>query len=489
MAALLVPIAAPVATGANPHALGPATFDWPSQFCQTTLQDCINAAGDGGTVKIATNTPANESITISTSMTLESKAGFAGTILRHVAISGTGSPLKVTLRDLTVDGGVRADFIGGANHRLSLSHLLIQNNPSDLWPALTVDAEVPSRVTAIGNRFNAVNGFATQVELETGQASGLVSFTAIGNRLDGHGAATSFGGFQLLLGGHGTNRITLDNNVVRDVGGCGCIGGAGVYYRINDPATDDVNVIGNTFVGAVYGINVDVELDAGGTYGLDLFNNIIASTSNDGVIIGDFQQHRELTLRAGNNDYFHLASPNDFNTYPSGSHNLAVAPHFTSAPNGNFTLRPGSPLIDAGVVCTPGGIADPDAAGHNRLSGASTDIGAFERGAGAPGEVVLGTGHADTLLGSRGNDILCGYGGNDALTGRRGNDYLDGGTGADHLSGGPGSDRLFGRGGGDVLCGVDGVHGNDRSNGGTGHDTGRSDPGDTLISIEGSASC
>ncbi len=489
-AALGAAIVSSVAMAAHPQALGPQTWTWPSaSSCNSTLQDCIDNAVDGDTVEIATDTAADEQITISKSLTLHSKVGFSGAIARHVVVSGTGPTLKVSVSRLEIDGGLQVDFSGGTGHQLTLDHLVLHNNPSDPWQALRVDSTVPATIIATSNVFNVLNGEATQVELTTSQATGTVTFRAVGNVLDGHGDATSFGGFQLLLGGHGTNDIVLDNNVIRDVGGCGCVGGSGVYYRINDPTTDHVDVVGNTIVGAVYGVDVAVELDDGGTYGLDLFDDIIARTSNAGVNIESFTHPNAFVLRSGYNDYFHLASPPDFGGYPAGSHNLAVAPRFVSEPTGNFALAAGSPLIDAGIVCSPGGIAEPDAAGHSRLRGPSTDIGALERLAGVAGRVVLGTNGSNTLQGGPGNDILCGYGGNDTLFGRAGDDYLDGGKGPDGITGGPGSDQLHGRAGTDMLCAKDGVNGNDTSDGGSGHDVGRSDPGDHVVSIEGSTPC
>src|SRR5262249_39916254 len=141
-----------------------------------------------------------------------------------------------------------------------------------------------------------------------------------------------------------------------------------------------------------------------------------------------------------------------------GPHNLAVAPGFMDEPFGDLRLKPMSALIDRGIVCSPGGVQNLDAAGHGRLSGTSVDMGAFERGAGPPTGIALVGGSAgDTVTGTNGADILCGLGGGDTLNGGAGGDRLDGGAGADVVVGGAGPDRLFG-GAGDDTC-LDAVDG------------------------------
>lgn len=99
------------------------------------------------------------------------------------------------------------------------------------------------------------------------------------------------------------------------------------------------------------------------------------------------------------------------------------------------------------VTFSGGGLAAPVAksvsiAGVN----AKVDVEADEAGSGGGGgtdpggQVLTGTGVADTLAGGAGNDLIRGLGGADRLSGGGGNDTIEGGAGQDTLSGGAGAD-------------------------------------------------
>ena len=198
-----------------------------------------------------------------------------------------------------------------------------------------------------------------------------------------------------------------------------------------------------------------------------------------------------MTLDADYNDYFANADGNVNESGEAfGSHDLALNPKYVDVATGDLRLKASSPLIDAGLVCTPGELGYVDAAAARRLAGASTDMGAFERDAGsANGEAWFGTSGNDSHTGTAGADILCGLGGKDYLDGSDGNDYLDGGGAADTIFGGTGGDRLLGRSGNDLLCAKDGTHGNDAVDGGAGTDKYRADPSDTLSGVEQVGNC
>ncbi len=454
-----------------------------------TLQHCIDDATNGDLIQVDTDTPIPGSVTISKSISLNSAPGFHATILGGAQITATSGTLAVYLHDLSFDGGVQVTLTGGADHYVTLDHLTVTNGTTP-GAGLSVYTSVPSTVDLTSSSFHLANGPTTQVVFETGNDTGTARFDAIGNKLDGHGNATSSGGIQLILDGPGAARADILDNSIWDVGGCGCVGGAGVYYRVNDPATDDINVVGNTFDRAVYGVYVQTETNDGGTYGLDLFDNIISHTTDQGISIGFFTHASDFTLRSGDNDFSALGLPNDYGQYSGSSSDLTPAPAYVSGSTGNLALKSTSPLIDRGVVCSPGGVATVDAAGNSRLAGPTVDIGAYEHGAVAPnGMVFIGTNAADTSLGTNGRDILCGYGGADILEGNGGNDYIDGGSGSDVLIGGSGADRIFGRGGNDDVCSMDGVHGNDAVDGGPGSDGYRIDSGDTRTNVEHKTAC
>jgi hypothetical protein len=478
--------------GPTRGAVGPATWQFPGGCNgQTTLQGCItNVAQPGDTIEIVTNSPIAETPTITKSLTLDSGAGFQGSISGGAHVTATSGTLDVTLHDLSFDGGILVNMTGGSGHHLTLDHLTVTNGTTTGLAGVYMSTTVPATLDATSNVIHVTHGTATQMYLEAANDTGTATFRVIGNRMDGNGGDNSFGGVQLILDGSGTARADILNNSVWDVAGCGCVGGAGVYYRVNSPATDDVNVVGNTFDHAVTGVFIQTLTTTGGHYSLDLFNNVISHPTAQGVTIDSFQNSAEFTLRAGNNDYYDLGQPNNFNGYPSGTDNLALAPKFVAPLTGDLRLKATSPLINKGVVCSPGGVARLDAAGNFRLAGPTVDVGAYERGAGPPtGIVFVGSSDGDSQSGTAGADILCGYGGADFLNGKGGNDYVDGGSASDIVKGGSGADRLFGGASGDTLCAKDGVNGNDYLNGGRGTDDYRADSGDVRVSVEHVGTC
>jgi hypothetical protein len=473
-------------------AIGPATWHFPGDCNgQTSLQGCITStAQPGDTIEIVTDTTISETPTITKSLTLGSGAGFHGSISGGAHITATTGTLGIYLHDLSFDGGILVNMTGGSDHHLTLDHLTVTNGTTTGLAGVYMYTSVPATLDATSNAIHVTHGTATQMYLEASNDAGTATFRVMGNRMDGNGGDNSFGGVQLILNGSGTARADILNNSVWDVAGCGCVGGAGVYYRVNDPATDDVNVVGNTFDHAVTGVFIQTLTTAGGHYSLDLFNNVISHPTAQGVTIDSFNNPTEFTLRAGSNDYYALGQPNNFNGYPSGTSNLTVAPKYVAPATGDLRLKSTSPLINKGVVCSPGGVAKLDAAGNFRLAGPTVDMGAYERGAGPPtGIVFVGSPDGDSKSGTAGADILCGYGGADFLNGKGGNDYVGGGGASDIVKGGSGADRLFGGASGDTLCARDGVSGNDRLNGGSGTDDYRADSGDVRVSVEHVGTC
>jgi len=483
-----------LAVGVGPGSVraGNDTWQFPG-FCEgaATLQHCIDdVAQPGDIILIDTDVPIAGGATITKPLSLASAAGIEGTIIGPVVVTANSGSIDVALRHLALEGGINVHLLGGSDHTLTIDHLDVTNASAPGSQALAVYAAVPATVDVTASRFHATNGMSTQMYLESANPTGTVRLRVVGNRMTGHGDASSFGGIQLILDGPAMTRADIMDNAIWDVGGCGCVGGAAVYIRVNEPATDDINVVGNTLDHAVTGVDVQTLTTTGGHYSLDLFDNIISHSTDQGVTIGSFAHTSELTLRAGHNDFSALGQPNDFNVYSAGTGNLAVAPGYVAPASGDLRLKPGSALIDKGIVCTPGGVAAIDAAGDARLSGRSVDIGAYERGAAtATGAAFVGTSGVDTFSGTPGADIMCGYAGADTLDGKGGNDYIDGGGGPDRLIGGPGKDRLLGEAGDDTLCAHDGVRGNDSVDGGAGRDGYRADRGDVLRIVEHLASC
>jgi hypothetical protein len=334
------------------------------------------------------------------------------------------------------------------------------------------------------------------IDLDSTAPSGLVTLQVIGDRISAPGVADSVEAIAVSSEGSGSVHADILNNVITDVASCGCGMGTAITF---DPAGTTrlrANVVGNTIdhlrptdpAGSASGVGLRTETT--GAVSLDAFNNVFSDLKGEAFSFENRAAPNEPAVHTGYNDYFQLKFGDGVFGRTAGSHNLHKDPKFLDAAHEDLRLRASSPLIDAGQVCSPGGVANVDAAGHGRLHGSSVDLGGYERGAGPPtGIAFVGTSGADHFNGTSGDDILCGYGGKDTLNGESGNDYIDGGDANDTLTGGPGSDRLFGEAGNDTLCARDGTHGNDQVNGGPGTDGYSVDPGDAKAAVEHTASC
>jgi hypothetical protein len=486
VAALVLAIGA---VGSPARAGGADTWTFPGTCPGTTFQDCVDGAAAGDTIEIATNDPVQEVVVIDHSLTVRPAAGFHPTVLAMAAGDGSTGTLGVFLEDLRIPFGVLVRLVAGSGHVVGLHHLTMNLSPM-ASQGIEFDLAVPSSVEVTNT---TVRGSLRQTDLVsvfTGSPSGLVSFRAVGNRLFGSDDPRAGGGFMLETSKAGSVRADYFNNSVWNVAAC-CGAEAGVAVHAQGPSHVDVNVVGNTIDRSGFiGLNVRNDLAPTGRISIDAFDDVFSSNRGPAIEI-DSMHKPTLTFREGRSDFFANDDPNILEGHHLGPGNLAVNPRYAQPGTGGLALKASSPLIDAGEVCSPGGVGSPDAAGHTRLAGPSVDVGAFERDAGTPtGIAVVGSGGPDVLDGTPGADIVCGLGGADDLSGLAGRDYLDGGGGADLIIGGTGPDRLFGGPGDDpCLLSRDGVRGNDRVDGGPGNDGVLADPGDVRIRVEHQTPC
>jgi len=475
-------------------------WTYPGTCGTATLQACIDNAAAGDTIALAANDLSGEGATIGKSLTLTAATGFTP-VLNRVSVydGGASGAFAVVLngfRATDIDG----TYTGGTGHSLSVSHVrIVQTDPNASYPGISLDAAAPSSLTVTSSYVSFTDEWAG-IEL-AGSWTGTSTFRAVGNYITALGATYAGSGIELDATGSAQLHADIMNNVIWDVANCNCGGASGLFLYPQDTSTSRVNLVGNTFE-AVKSSAVGVRngLAAGGHGSLYAYNNIFDHSTGAPMYLDDSGSAASalFALAAGYNDVYANGLPNILDGRSAGSHNLAKSPKFVSPSFGDMRLSSTSPLLNVGQVCSPGGVAMPDASGHNRLYGASVDLGAYERGAGAPGLALLGTSGPDTLTGGSGNDILCGYGGNDKLSGGAGNDYIDGWTGNDTISGGSGNDILYGDAGADTLsggsgndrlCARDGVRGNDHLSGGTGTDSYQADTGDVRVSVEHAVTC
>jgi Ca2+-binding RTX toxin-like protein len=468
----------------------PHVWTFPGDCPTALLQDCIDGAAAGDTIQITTDTPIDEFADIQSSLTLRAAPGLHPTISYGGSVIAPAGTVSVVIRDITFGGTLSAQFTAGSGHSFTARHVQVISPSTFSGSGISLYSTVPASFEVIGSSVD-VDGYQDpQIYLQAAGASGDVTFRIIGNRLKGAGASSGGGGIDLQLTGSGSTRADIYNNAIWDGAGCNCGGESGLFIDPQDTVQVDVNVVGNTF-DRVHSnaIGVRNDLTAGGHLSLDVFDNAITHSDDSAVYLGDTVAD-PFGYRAGYNDFYGNGRASELLGHSQGVGNMHKAPGYVDPAHGNFRLKSTSPLINKGLVCTPGGVSNLDAAGRSRLVGPTVDIGAYEFGAGPEtGRAFVGGTGMDTLLGTSGADIICGLGGADYIDGEGGNDYVNGGAGPDFVIGGPGSDRIFGGPGNDTVCGRDFVHGNDRVDGGTGTDKYRADPGDMVLHVEHTATC
>lgn len=481
-AAQLVGSPGPVAAG------GPAHWTFPDcgLGSGTTLQQCVDNASPGDYIEIHTDTPTGGA-TINKSLTIWPDTGFRPTV-GPLTVNITSGTAELLFQDLTVNGAVTVSLTGGTNHHVVINRLDVTETTLD---AIHLGTFVPATFEVTDTSATNTGSEADVIEVEALQpAPGLVTARLIGNRFSGAGNAMAGVGIVVGVNNSGTIHADIYNNVVHDVARGGGNFGSSLWINAENSTTTVANVVGNTFErSGGEGMIVRTLLNGVGSLSVDAFDNIFSNAAQAAVRMQDTTPAR-VTMRAGYNDFNANGRPNRLEGQSLGTNNKAVAPDYVDEPAGDLRLTSTSPLIDQGRVCTAGGLANLDAAAHGRLAGVSTDMGAYERGAGVPtGIAVVGTDDADTMSGTDGADIICGLGGADVLHGNRGGDYIDGGPGPDVLIGGHGQDRLFGGSGDDLLCAHDGVSGNDELAGGSGDDSYSADSGDSKSQLEHATTC
>jgi hypothetical protein len=481
-----------LAIAATPAAAAPVTVNYPSTNCPVAgdhgLQDCIDGVDPGSTV-ILTSEIINEPALIDKSLTLRAVDRTLQPILLGIGItSPTTGAAKIVVQDIRLSLVMVVNLTTGSGHSVTIQRVDIGKGVAGPR-GMQVQADVPSSITIENSVIRSDQEDQQDVlNLATQNSPGPVNFRVIGNKITAHGDTESGSGIELSMETGGTVQADIFNNVIWDVATCNCGAASGIAILPHDKVRADVNIVGNTIDNSnSEAIQQRNDLTTGRLL-LRVFNNIF---SHNRVSALDLESGTlgSLIFRSGFNDRFANGGPDNLDGQVAGPGNLTVDPRYADLNARNFRLQSNSPLINKGSTCSPGGVANPDAALRHRLNGPEVDIGAYETGAAQiTGVVRVGTSGADTLNGTNGQDILCGYGDADILKGLGGSDYIDGGAGPDRLIAGPGVDRLLGNIGGDRLCTQDGA-GGDVADGGTGTDKGATDPGDTRVSLEGLGGC
>ena len=473
-------LVAAMSVAAAPVSAGSPIWNYPAHCA--TVQGCIDNASPGSTVFMYANA-ADQDVYIGKNVSLKSGNASKYTV-RYIGIGDDATPVVATVAGLTVSSQIRVVLNGPTGSSINMRNMAVIGQSA--YPAIELAIETSASFTIDNNTAAAFGHDAAVLSLTAIPEGGLITFRVVGNRFNAHGNADSGSGIDLYASGPGAVRADIYNNSIWDVARSDQSAAGIELFGLNN-VQGDINVVGNTIEKSGRdGLRLQNSLSSGGNFALDMFNNTFSHAANRGINLAAGQAG-SVTLRAGFNNSFQNTAGNFFSGLPQGTGNLTVNPGFVDVANGNLKLTSTSKLLNKGQVCSPGGVAQPDAANLRRVNGASVDIGAYERGSAAVnGVVMLGASGGETQIGSDGADIICGYGGADQQIGLGGNDFIDGGDANDFQYGGLGADRMLGGAGGDTLCADDGKP-IDFLNGGMGTDKFRADSGDTRQSVEQAA--
>lgn len=376
---------------------------WPGVApCATTLQACIDGAGAGETVRVATDTPVLENLSVAKSLTLTREAGFSPTITGEIQLESSAGPTSITLSGLAIEGPVRAIARAGD---LDV-HVLANAITSDVTDRIAVELTSDLTLLVAGTLTAEVRDNDIRVNgLGASDACGGVAvrastspqvFAAIGhNTLFVSGCEQGSGIVAGTGSGHTTTVDVLRNRLVVPNTNFGI---ALQNFAPESLSTLTGRILGNLVQGEFFGVGVSVIDSEGGTLSVQLGNNTIVDHDTGVLVIanaGDpasgevanniVAANSTEGLRiaaAGFTNRHNLVFGNGVDNFTPGPGTVFADPQFVGGPS--FHLLPGSPAIDAGANDAVPGDVTLDLEGAPRIQGGTVDIGAFEELASEP---------------------------------------------------------------------------------------------------------
>ena len=390
-----------------------AARTWPGAApCNTTLQACLDAAGNGDVISVASNGPIASNLVVNKPLTLQAAPGFRPVLAadNYISASLTTTGGTWSLDGFTLTRGFINVSHGGGNFSVRIRHVyalqgptgggaeisinstsatdplsydVSENNLSYAWS--TYDGAFHPAIQIIDSANASVNGDLryNRIDVAGTQALGVLINTSGGthtarvfaNQVRG---GSSYGSIYLQQGyifggGSGTLNAALVGNTVAPLDATRPQGLALAAYQ----GALNLQAFNNTVTGSLYGISVY----AGS--GVALSGNI-----ENNLLDGNFTDLSISNSGTGGvgNDYNLFYNGGTSGVTP-GAHTLTADPRLRGFP-GNARLAAGSPAIDAGD--TPGlsallastGLPGVDADGLRRVKGGGNqvDIGAFEYG-------------------------------------------------------------------------------------------------------------
>ena len=378
-----------------------ATLTYPGPVpCDTTLAACIGAAGDGGTVKLATNGTIDEGVSLNDqSLTLEAAAGFtpqlgAGNPFQEVYIQQTGPPTTVTVRGLRLPfGAFEINTSGTSHHTITVSGCQVTNSyPGSNARGFLIDLRAPTTLVVENNDVIS-NGYP--FGLTTAIGSGAVEVTVAANRFRKTSVGLSATGIDLDLRGAFVVTANIWSNVVSDVADCGCGGATAVDISTSDTVSATLNLVNNTIdLSGAGGIRIGTPA-IGQLLVANIFNNIVTRTATGLSLPAAVPR---LTVNNGNNDFFNNTTNTSLGGYVAGPGTVIIDPLFVNLAARDYHLQGTSTLVNFGLNSPPGGLSTLDADGNLRVAGPSVDLGAYERNSSPPTTTSTTTTTTSTTL-------------------------------------------------------------------------------------------
>lgn len=400
-------------------AAGAGDFTWPGPApCDSTLQACIDAAAAGDRIRVASDGPIDQHLSITRSLRLLPEPGYRPRLAAGRRITATASgaaDLDLRLRGFALpSGSVTVAHSGSGALDASLQDLeiaaepgreairidasgagpvgvVVENVALRLDGATGTDARPALRVTHAGSGlFDGIvaalhvvargPGSASAVRVDTGPAAASLDLAGI--RVDGSALA---GGIDVVAGG-GPLALNLVSNAVLGDGATADLPALAAIRVDAGRATATVNALNNTTIGTPRGIAL-----AGAALGGAAQNNLVA-----------FHAVRGMDLPPAFANRNNLVSGNGSDLWTPGPGTRTVDPRLVDPRLPR--LRDDSPAIDAGdralldAVAAARALPALDVDGLRRFkgAGATVDIGAFEHG----DAVVSHVARADSTAGA-----------------------------------------------------------------------------------------
>ena len=377
---------------------------WPSSPpCNGTLQACIDAAGSGDEIRIATNGAIAETVGFSKSLTLRAQTGYQpvfslGGITattgssgsQRIRVEGLGFEQSVVFLSQASTGSTTFEVVGNTFHggatalggnlpgAGAASFVVSANTMSDLLNSGVVVGSLTNSLTGsiTDNSFTMLVGANPAIELRDHTTTDVVR-----NRISGPQTA-------IHLTGDLSARVV--GNLVVGPGGSPPAIVDGIQVRPG-PQGPMVDIVNNTIVGWDEGIWLD-----DGPQNDRLIHGVIANnliTHNRIGVTNSSVLTQAQTMGFVNNLFFANSGANVSYTLGLGLVTWIEDPLYVSSSDHHLQLA--SPAIDGGDDAFAPEDVTTDLDGNPRIQGAAIDVGAYE--APEPGALAGGVSALLTL--------------------------------------------------------------------------------------------